>query len=252
MAVRLGSPAPYGPPAGVLSVIHGFRDRGLSTPFTDDVLLRAGISESLVPRVYKSLEGLDLIDKDGNPTPQLVDLRQAKTDDFQATLADVVRSAYAEVLQFVNPATDDLTRITDAFRSYEPAGQRSRMITLFMGLCEAAGMTPPSDKKAKASATPRPPRTVVKGGSVMRDGRKQSSFAGPAGARISHGQLVTSNGVIPPALVGLLQSVPQGGWTQAERDKFVAAFGHVLDFAVPIIEKPRSVEFDDLGGDDDE
>ena len=43
------------------------------------------------------------------------------------------------------------------------------------------------------------------------------------------------NGAVPPALMGLLASIPARGWTQEAREKFVTAFGHVLDFSVPII-----------------
>lgn len=231
MAVRTGSPAPYGPPAGVMAVINGFRDRGLATPITSDVLVRAGISESLVPRVQKALEGLDLIDKDGNPTPQLIQLRTVKTDEFKDTLAEIVRAAYSEVFQFVNPATDDATRIADAFRGYEPAGQRGRMVTLFLGMCEAAGIIKPETSRLKA-----PSGNGRKAASATVRPSRPASVSPRAAVRVDSG------GTIPPALMGLLASLPSdgAGWTAAQREKFVTAFGHVLDFTVPIISKPAN------------
>ena len=238
MAVRSGSPAPYGPPAGVLAMITGFRDRGLTTPFHSGVYTRAGISESLVPRVMKSMEALDLVDADGNPTPQLIALRQAKTDEFRATLADVVKAAYAEVFQFADPMKDDQARVIDAFRDYVPHGQRARMVTLFMGLCEAAGLAPSSPAKA-ASSTPRssaPPKPKY-----SETPRRPASFG--AGAHIR----TDAGGIIPPAIIGVLAGLPtrEQGWSKADRDNFYTAFGALLDFSIPIRETASGESRDD-------
>jgi hypothetical protein len=218
-------------------MIDGFRDRGLTTPFTADVYARAGISESLIPRVKNSMEGLDLVDADGNPTPQLIALRQAKTDEFRATLADVVKAAYAEVFQFVDPMKDDATRIADAFRAYIPHGQRGRMVTLFLGLCEAAGLAPNSPTKAATSPT-RPSAPAKKKADAPRRA---------ASAIVAHGASSNGGTGIPPALMGLLASLPPDGqgWTQAQRDKFVTAFGHVLDFTVTVRESALVPDADD-------
>jgi hypothetical protein len=228
MAIRTGEPAPYGPPQGVLTVINGFRDRGLATPFTGDVLLRAGISESLVPRVIKSLEALDLIGDDGMPTAEMEGLRRATTAEFQGRLADVVRAAYAEVFQFTDPATDDATRIADAFRSYNPPGQRGRMVTLFMGLCEAAGIIPASGGKAPAQPAPRQRSTM---GKRTFDPRKVQAFKSrPPSDHNDH------NAGVPAAITGLLKSLPPegGSWPSARRTAFVKTFESVLDFCYPI------------------
>ena len=42
-------------------------------------------------------------------------------------------------------------------------------------------------------------------------------------------------GILHPALAGLLAGLPATGqgWTQADRDRFMTAFGVVLDFAHP-------------------
>lgn len=231
MPVRSDSPAPYAPPATVLAVINGFRDRGLATPFTPEVLLRAGVSESLVQRTLKSLEGLDLIDEAGNPTAQLDGLRRAKTDELKARLEEVVRSAYAEVFQFTDPATDDATRVADAFRSYEPIGQRGRMVTLFMGLCEAAGIV--SEGTARKSATPTAPRLRATRPNVLRKPEpayRPPSVGGTARVRTDGG------GFIPAAIQGLIASLPPEGqsWTKAQHDKFLTVFGTVLDFVYPV------------------
>ena len=237
MAVRSGTPAPYGPPQGVLAMVHGFRDRGLTTPFTSAVYGKAGLSDSLVPRVKNSMEALDLVDADGNPTQLLLGLRAAKTDEFQSRLAEVVRAAYAEVFQFVDPMKDDFSRVTDAFRDYIPHGQRGRMVTLFMGLCEAAALAPASSAKQNPSATRPSPAPPKRKGEAPT--RVASSFSAKAPIRNDSG------GRIPPQLLGLLESVPSGSWTQEQRDKFLKAFEYVLDFTVSVAPVVPAADSDD-------
>jgi hypothetical protein len=214
-------------------MIDGFRNRGLSTPFSSDVYARAGISESLIPRVKNSMEGLDLVDGEGNPTPQLIALRQAKTDEFRAALADVVKAAYAEVFQFVDPMNDDLTRITDAFRVYQPHGQRARMVTLFMGLCEAAGLAPSESAKASRSGSrPSAPAAKKRPNGAGTPRRGQSPAMAARG--LAKAMVEADDSEVPAIVTTAIAGIPWGGWTEAQRTKFLAFFESVLDFTVPI------------------
>jgi hypothetical protein len=210
-----------------MDLIFGYRDRGLATPFNPEVLMRAGISESLVPRVMKSMEGLDLIDSAGNPTPGMEGLRRATTDEFKARLEEVVRAAYAEVFQFTDPAKDDATRIADAFRSYQPAGQRARMVTLFMGMCAAAGIVSENGTR-KAAPTARP----MKKTEPLRRAGNVASVSRTHGASGA----VIDNGALDPVLAMVLQKLPKPGegWTQAERDHWLRFFTTNLDFVIPL------------------
>ena len=230
MAIRSGGRAPYAPTAAVLAVIRAFRDRGLTTPFTQEVLLRAGISESLVPRTLNAMEDLELIDKDGNPTAALEALRRATTDEFKTRMEEVIRSVYAEVFQFTDPAKDDTTRVTDAFRSYQPVGQRDRMVSLFLGLCMAAGIvpegtvkkTPPTNGQYKATKfVRRPPAT-------------REAESPPQQLH------VMKSGAIPAPIQGILAKLPPEGtgWTLAERARFLAVFTTNLDFVFPTTDGP--------------
>src|SRR5215218_5034170 len=144
MAVQTGKPGPYAPAPAVLSIVTRFRERGMPSPITLEVLSRAGVSESLAPRTLQALKILDLIDEDGTPTDTLEGLRSAPSAEFQARMQDFVRGAYPEVFRYVNPSVDDLEQIRDAFRPYKPHGQQFRMVSLFLGLLEAAGMRAPA------------------------------------------------------------------------------------------------------------
>lgn len=225
MTLRTDRPAPYAPAATILAVINGFRDRGLATPFTPEVLLRAGVTDSLVPRTLNSLQVLDLIDEGGNPTAQLEGLRRAKTDEFKVRMEEVVRGAYAEVFQFTDPAKDDANRITDAFRVYEPSGQRTRMVSLFMGLCEAAGILPEGNSR-KPTSTGIGRKPLAK--PILAKRSSDSAKGGESATLVVAG--------IDPLIVAALQKLPtdKKGWTTEERTRWLTFFTTTLDFTVPI------------------
>lgn len=232
MAVTQDRPAPYAPASAVLEIIKRYRNKGLPTPVTSDVLARAGISDSLLPRVLQALQTLDLIDDDGRPTQVLEGIRRAPEGEYQQRLRDWLTAAYADALAFIDPETADETAIRDAFRSYQPIGQQPRMVTLFSGLFQAAGVGKDKDKplsaprKSAGGAKPRPAAAAAK---------PRAQTAERTGGS---GQMSINSGSLPPALAGLLASLPAtgSGWTQDSRDRFVQTFAAVLDFCFPVRE----------------
>lgn len=80
-------------------------------------------------------------------------LRQASTEEYPGTLAEVVRAAYHLVFSAVDPARDDLAAINDAFQRYTPADRREHMVRLFMILGHEAGLIPEEPPK---SLPPKP------------------------------------------------------------------------------------------------
>ena len=236
MPLRSGGPAPYAPPKTVLDLIANYRDRGLRTPFNAEVLQLAGVSEGLINRTLQTLRLLDLIDEQGNPTPPLEGLKRVPSSEFKVRLEAIVRDVYGEVFQFADPTKDDTNRITDAFRLYEPAGQRSRMVTLFVGLCKASGVIPEGKKPApatssrRAAAAPQSPRRST----TAPDGSRPPSFG--RNLRADDG------GLVPPAIEGLIKSIPYTGWTKERRESFLVTFKAVLDYTVPIMTKEQQEE----------
>lgn len=221
MPIQPNSTAPYAPAATVLSVIDRARDRGLPTPVTKEVLMRAGVSDSLVPRTLQALQLLELINDDGTWTQNLETLRRAPEAEVGTRLAEIIRSVYADVFQYVDPAKDSNTQVRDAFRSYSPHGQQDRMVTLFLGLCQRAGIvtgeTPVKQTTREARTTrrsPLPKSTPAK--------NKPTTPADPAGPNLA------------PPLAGLLATLPPSGWTQKDRDRFVGAFTVMLDYCIPV------------------
>lgn len=234
--MAITSTAPYTSGPAVLTVMQRFRDKGLTTPITADVLMRAGVRESLIPRTMPALQLLELIDDAGQPTATFQKFRTVPEDQYKAVLADWLRSVYADVFQFVDPSADDAKRIRDAFRTYQPHGQQDRMVSLFLALCAEAGLVP-EGKKAEPKPAARKPATPR-----AASPRQQKASAVPLNQPIvSRGGLDLSN--LPPVLAGMIQSIPapSKGWTKTERDRFLATFPAVLDFSIPII----SAETDD-------
>lgn len=230
MAVQPNSTAPYAPSATVLMVIERYR-RGLPAPINREVLGRAGVPDSLLARTLQALEILDLIDSEGRPSQAFDAIRRAPEAEYQARLRDWLNAAYADVLNFVDPATADETAIRDAFRNYDPVGQQPRMVSLFQGLYTAAGVI---------TAPARQPRPVAQRTTVRRllNPKAPAPKASPnVIASTARKMASPALATIPPALGGLLESLPDAerGWTQAKRDKFVATFATVLDFCIPIV-----------------
>jgi hypothetical protein len=232
MPVTPDSPAPYAPASAIIDLIRRHRSRGLPAPVNSDVLARAGISESLIPRTLQALQALDLIDDNGAPTATLEGIRLAPEAEYKQRIADWLRATYADALQFIDPATATESDIRDAFRNYRPIGQQGRMVTLFSGLFREAGISP---ERQRASNGAKP---------VIRAAAKPKP-ATPAG-RTSHTPANTgvSSENLPAPIAGMLASLPTNGagWSQVTRDKFVTTFEAVLDFCIPIVEEPEATE----------
>lgn len=228
MAVTTSSPAPYAPPSAISDLIDRYRNRGLTTPFTKEVLGRAGVSDSLIPRTIQALQGLELIDAEGQPTETFESLRRAPEPDFKNQLTAWITAVYADVLSFVNP-NDSETAIRDAFRAYNPVGQQPRMVALFIGLCRLAGMrTDEGAKESRPRPSARKPMPTPATPGRARQGRTE-----PAQQEASHVGL-------PAPISGLLRELPASReWTQWERDKFVKTFSAVLDFCYTVVASTR-------------
>ena len=220
MPLQPSGPAPYTSANAVVTVLDAWRDRGFGVPVTTDTLARAGVSESIARRTFQSLVGLELLNEDGTPTEQLQDFRATRGDDeYRNRLQEWLRSVYADVLQYADPSTDPYERVTEAFRTYEPAGQRRAMASLLLGLWKYAGLPVPEGQTP--AARPSRPRPAAPSRST-----RQTRTRPPKPTEAAND--------LPPALVGLLRQLPRDGWTAEERENFLIAFTAVLDFAVPI------------------
>ena len=232
MAIHTEGPVPYTPSHTVITVINHVRERGVPrTPFTNDVLMRMGISESLAARTLQSLKPLGLIDDEGNPTQQLEDLRRAPQADFQERLAEYVRSTYAHIFEYIVPAEVDFSTVRDHFRGNTPHSQQDRMAKLFLGLCEAAGIVKeaPIRKRSSKSSQPTKSREPSSSNNGTSEPKRSTPRRKTARTPVNEG--------INPALHHLVNDLPQyaDGWTESKRERFLAAFTALLDLWIPIL-----------------
>jgi hypothetical protein len=249
MAVTPDQPAPYAPATVILDLIERYRNRGLPSPIDSSVLVRAGVSDSLINRTLQALSTLDLVDADGKPSQALEGMRLAPEAEYRKRMGEWLCNAYADALQFIDPAMSDETAVRDAFRNYKPVGQQDRMVSLFSGLFRAAGIAP--EKPTTAA-----PRRLSTGAIILP--RPQKAAITPNRSPVRKLKFLTPNPPLPagssgthPAIAGVLASLPDPriGWTRDDRDRFLIAFSAVLDFAVPVVERTAALPDDE---DDDD
>lgn len=193
---------PYAPPSNVISLLARLRSRNLPEMIVSDYLRDAGIPEGTVSRTLFASRFLRLIDEHGTPTQALRSIASSTDEEYQATLAGLLREAYADVFAVVDPAEDDQARILNVFRRYTPASQRSRQVIFFLGMCREAGIPVLDTPRQRRMAEPRPARqTRTAGQPLAVRGPRQRHAAG-----------------INPALEGLINALPpEGTALSAER-----------------------------------
>jgi len=203
-----GPYAPYAPVVAVERVFAYERERGLREPFGSEGLVRAGVAPSMTARTLRAIAFLGLIDEDGYRTEDLDRLRKARTDEVPGLLQASVGRAYADILKHIDLATATDGEMAEAFRGYEPTAQRHRMIALFRGLCQLAGMLP-LDRRP----TTRPRRVSVE------SARPTHAAADPK----------------TTLLRTLLDALPRHGqWTRGDRDRWLQAWTATVDLVITV------------------
>ena len=149
MALSKDAPAPYAPPAALVSLLERNRSTGLPETITKENLVRLGVSESLAPRTLQALGILDLVDEGGAHTETLKSLRLAPEAEYKNRMAEWLNAAYSDIVLFADPSKGDEVAVRDAFRPYGPTSMADRMVRLFIGLFVEAGIWPDSGQKAR-------------------------------------------------------------------------------------------------------
>jgi hypothetical protein len=233
---------PYAPPSAVVGVIRHLRNRGLTEPVTSSSLQAVGVSPGNAARTLQTLRFLGLVDDEGHITDTFKRLKTAGTDEYPATLAEVLNSTYHSVFNVVDPAEDEMTRIEDAFRLFEPSRQRGRMVTLFLGMCHEAGLVG-DDKAPKVQSQPRQQRSSQN--STSQQGQRPKSRAKP-----EHKAPPPEEPPPPrfedeshpyPLVAAIVKQLPKNGrWTEKRRTLWMKAMESAVNLAVEV-EEPEPV-----------
>lgn len=196
---------PYGPPSNVVAVLRRLRSRNLPDYVDAEYLRDAGVSEGTVGRALFGLRFLGLITEENEPTQALRSIHTATDEEYQSILGGLIRDAYAEVFNVLDPAEDGQERILNVFRRYNPASQRSRMVIFFLGMCREAGIPTLDVLRQRSMQQPRVTSRAPVTQPVSRTQRRQPSQQVP----LSSGGTGAGGG--NPALTGLLWSLPAEG-----------------------------------------
>lgn len=222
---------PYAPTGSVLTVLKKVRSTGSSDVLDNRALTRMGISEGNAGRTLAALQFIGFIDEDGRKTEPLVRLEKAKTDEYPKMLGEIIRDAYSEVFKYLDPATATDVEFLDAFRGYEPAKQRTRMITLFIGLCKEAGIIeggPPAVQIRKTRPIQKNNVQTPKG-----DNQDNSEYSPPP-ANTRQADINVDYAI----LRAFFEKLPTDQkWTTEKRDKWLKGLTSALDVEIEIVDE---------------
>ncbi|MDE2571234.1 MAG: DUF5343 domain-containing protein [bacterium] len=223
--------APYAAPENVLRVLDKVHKNGLRGKIDADFMAQLGIGEGMIPRTLRALEflGLTKPEDEGVATPLLEQYIVSGEDEAKALLQESIRKAYEVIFRAVDPEEDDRAKVHTAFKVMKPQGQWARMVTLFLGLCRAAGMDvkePPLNRPGKDEAANDSP--VRKAKVKTKENRPRSSSPStllslpPASPR-----------TLDPALVGIIGKIADLE-TADDLDAWIAMFRAAFEFVKKI------------------
>lgn len=133
---------PYGPGSRTVEIVRRIHEGKTPQTLTLTALQSLGVAVGNADRVQRSLCFLGLLSPEFELTELAVKLRRATSDEYQPFLAQIIRGAYEPIFVSYDPATATGIDLDNAFKPYDPAGQRPNMIALFMALSREAGLAP--------------------------------------------------------------------------------------------------------------
>ncbi len=255
MTSSTGKLAPYAPLATVVGLIRRRRERGLPEVLNAEKLPQLSVPESTVNRTLQALRFLNLVDEEGRQTPVFSRLALAKENEYPSILAEIIRAAYHDIFAIIgNPNDTNDIEINDAFRAYQPESQRNRMIILFRGLCQEAGLLaggPPetrkrvntvSANKSSSSHANGAKKSVPKVEPTYQQEAHQSAVPSTPPFDTNY-PLATSSDLV--LLRGVLNQLPLDTrkWTQAHRDKWLNAITANVDLLIDVIDSEDDLLF---------
>lgn len=235
MPVTEKSYIPYASSAPVLLAIRKLRDNRLSEKIDQTQLERIGVPSGSTGRVIAALRFLGLLDESGNRTELADRLSRVKSEEYPVVLAEVLQAAYSEVFVNLDPGTASEVDLHDAFRGFDPAKQRSRMVTLFVALCREArimeGEPPSTAAVSRLPQRNKPPAGNGKGSKAPEAPTPPPGISNPPPIQSSAPDAGIFSGRY--GLLHKLQSelLPASGIWQSdeERDIYLTAYQALLN-----------------------
>lgn len=224
---------PYAPATSVIQVIKRYHERGLPEPLNVEVLQQVGIPASMFSPTFRTLLFLGLVDQAGMKTTRFENIRRSASDEYPMTLASIVKDAYSDIFTIADPSADDLTAITDAFRRYDPANQRDKMVRLFIGLCEEAEIIQPGTHQTKTVRKPRAP-------SPQSRTPKTTTLPGTEPVLPVVDEALDLDYRLVSSIV---QQLPRNGqWTLEKRQRWLDAMTSAIDLLIDVHDEQASAD----------
>ena len=217
--------APYASPNSVIHLIHRLRDTGLPDPLTHDGLGLVGITPSMVSPTLRSFKYLRIVDDDGQKLSAHQSLSTATSEEYPGVLGEIVKSAYEDVFRIIDPAKHDFEQVEDAFRKYNPQKQRRKMVRLFLGLCEEAGLAPEQPKRRRGQGTTKVAPRVVEVATQDQQSNQPQTLPSVAPSTPNSAKALMNS---------FVAQLPDGKWTSDHRVKWLNAVTSAVDLMITV------------------
>ncbi len=238
----------YGPGNRAVDVVKRIHEGKTPNVLSLKALVSLGVPEGNAPRIDRALRFLGLVNPERELSENAVRLRKATSDEYQSVLAEIVHGAYKPIFESYDPATATDVDLNNAFKPYDPAGQRGQMIALFMALCREAGLAPESSEVRRrgrpTTVTVQRFRDIGKTPSRKTPSNEKSASGNSVEALTAHNEKSTANNgqfsgiLFHPAIDAYLAAarriIESDGWTQEARDRVVQGFETQLDLFLPV------------------
>lgn len=216
---------PYTPPSNVISTLQRLRTRNLPDRIDNEYLRDAGIPEGTIARTLFALRFIGLIDEGGLISEPLKSIHTSTDEEYKGILSGLIREAYKEVFDVVDPSQDTQGRILNVFRRYTPASQRNRMVIFFLGMCREAGIPTLDVPKTRGMSTTQ----------AMKETSRRTSIKTVGTIPRREKTMTTAITGIDPALEGLVKSLPVAGTplNEERRKQWLEMAEATLKFVYP-------------------
>jgi hypothetical protein len=230
--------APYAPAASVLTAIRRYRERGLPEPVDQNILESIGVSRGNAGVTLTALKFFGLLNQEGRHSEKFDAIKRATAEEYPSVFLSILQNSYADVFVIVDPATDPRDKIDDAFRQYEPAAQRERMVVLFVGLCKEAGVNIANGEPGTQRDRKPVAERQTRGKPPERKAVQSPSEANIATELPPIDILKSEPRVNYELVAALMRQLPTDGrWLSNQRDRWLKALTANIDLIIEITDE---------------
>jgi DNA-binding MarR family transcriptional regulator len=228
--------APYTSIGNMLLILGRIRKGWVPNQIDKGEMERVGVTSSNASRTIVALEYLGLIDKDDKPTDTWRAIATSTTNDYPKVLEGILRNAYPSIFEIHhNPSQATDIEIFDAFAKSEPLNQRDRMKSLFIGLCQEAGLMEgePLTRERKSATKQATQKAAPKNGDERKvEPEKQKDVFAPSEKINPALKWYNDLGTLMSRLPKSEDIDERPHWTKSERERWLTALQSMLDLLI--------------------